>query len=134
MELSHTNTAYPIVRSTAVILAVVQSLIAIGFMVAGDFGQPMAFSMFWFLSAAVLLAAVFMSDNRLLLIACIGFNFIGLMFLWTGYTFFPHWLYGNILTSYGAHTVFVACASFVNVLPIVVCLIWSLKLKQTNAG
>ena len=132
MELSHTNTTDPIFRAIVVIVAVVQTLTALGFMVAGDFGKPLAFSMSWLLSAAVLLAAAFMSENRLLLFACIGFNSIGLIFLWTGYTFFPNWLYGNILTSYGAHTVFVACASFVNVLPIVVCLIYRLKLQQSN--
>ena len=134
MELQHSNTAYPIFRTIAVVVAIAQTLIAVGFIAGGDFGIPLAFSMSWLLPAIVLLIAGIWSPSRILLTVCIALNLLGVLYLWIGFVLFPAWLYGNILTSYGAHTLFVGCASLVNVAPVIVCMTWHSKLRKSNAG
>ena len=134
MELQHSNTAYPIFRTIAVVVAIAQTLIAVGFIGGGDFGIPLAFPMSWLLPAIVLLIAGIWSPSRILLTVCIALNLLGVLYLWIGFVLFPAWVYGNILTSYGAHTLFVGCASLVNVAPVIVCMTWHSKLRKLNAG
>ncbi|MEM9944006.1 MAG: hypothetical protein AAF939_20780, partial [Planctomycetota bacterium] len=122
----------PIFRTIAFVVALVQMLIGIGFMVGGDFGEPVTFSSTWLLSAMFLLTATMKSKNKPLLTACIVCNLIGLAILWAGYQFFPRWLYGNVLTSHGSHTLFVACASLVSISPTLLCLVWRMRLAQSN--
>ena len=134
MELNHQKTSYPVFRGIAFTVAIGQLVIAIGFLVGGDFGTPAAFAMSWMLPAIALLLAVFATENRIHLIACVGCNLLGMTFLWVGYTFFAAWLYGNILTSNGADTLFVCCASVVNVVPAAICMFWYFKRAGTTAG
>ena len=134
MELKHYNTGYPIFRTTAVVIAIVQALIAIAFILGGDFGFPLAFSLSWLLPAVVLLIVGIASANGKMLTVCVALNLFGILFLWTGWAFFPEWLYGSVMSSYGAHSLFVGCATIVNVVPIIVCIILRSKLNRPVAG
>jgi hypothetical protein len=71
MEPDHCIPMYRTFRTLAIIVAVAQLLIAIGFLAAGDFGNPLAHSMSWPLPAPVLLFASLSAANKNHLLACI---------------------------------------------------------------
>ena len=98
-------------------LAIVQLLVAIGFLVSGDFGQTLVFATCW-LTPVAAVALAFIANSLFFIKANIVLNGIAFLLFWVGSIFFPIWLFTTLAVLH-AHYFFAVFASLLNLLPLV---------------
>lgn len=110
-----------IFQSMIALLGLLQLVLAILFISGGDFGTPAVFSSAWLVPSIFCFVVGFGRVEPIWIAICLWCYIGGIALLWLGYFYSPRWLYGNVLTSYGAHTLFASMASIVNLPGMSIC-------------
>ena len=137
MTVSRKNLTDTVYAALALSFAFLQLIASIWLVSAGDPGERanhLWFALVWIISVCLLIISVVHLAEKKYLNYCILVNLAGIIGVWLVFLFFPSWVFGDYLMAYGAHGGFAIMVTFLNVLPLILCTWWYLRLHSDSPG